>query len=134
MYFFFLMIEFIKEIWRFSRYVHWNKISGMVTKGLACLKRNLFTTLLGVILKLRCIAFYQMGLQATVPLKRLAMANIQEKRTECIGTNQWSQYLFHLIKPNKTHFQNILWEFNLLLHWHTEVQLISECLWDILMM
>lgn len=39
-------------------------------------------------LKLRCIAFYQMGLQATVPLKRLAMANIQEKRTECIGTNQ----------------------------------------------
>lgn len=85
-------------------------------------------------LKLRRIAFYQMGLQATLPLKRLAMANIQEKRTEHIGTNQWSQYLFHLIKPNKTHFQNILWEFNLLLHWHTEVQLISECLWNILMM
>lgn len=39
-------------------------------------------------LKQRHTALYQMGLQATVPLKRLAMANIQEKRTECIGTNQ----------------------------------------------
>lgn len=39
-------------------------------------------------LKLRRIAFYQMGLQATLPLKRLAVANIQEKRTEHIGTNQ----------------------------------------------
>lgn len=39
-------------------------------------------------LKQRHTAFYQMGLQATLPLKRLAMANIQEKPTECIGTNQ----------------------------------------------
>lgn len=39
-------------------------------------------------LKLRHIAFYQMGLQATLPLKRLAMANIQGKRTERTGTNQ----------------------------------------------
>lgn len=58
--------------------------------------------------KRRHTALYRMGLQATLPLKRLAMANIQEKHTECIGTNQWSQYVFHLIKPNKTHFQNIL--------------------------
>lgn len=39
-------------------------------------------------LKWRHAALYQMGLQATLPLQRLAMANIQEKRTECIGTNQ----------------------------------------------
>lgn len=39
-------------------------------------------------LKWRHIAFLQMGLQATLPLKRLAMANIQGKRTERIGTNQ----------------------------------------------
>lgn len=39
-------------------------------------------------LKQRHTALYQMVLQATLPLKRLAMANIQEKRTECIGTNQ----------------------------------------------
>lgn len=40
------------------------------------------------IIKLRCIALYQMGLQATLPLKRLAVANSQLKCTACIGTNQ----------------------------------------------
>lgn len=59
-------------------------------------------------LRLSHTAFYQMGSQATLPLRRLAMANVQEKRTERTGTNRRSQYLFHLIKLNKTRFQNIL--------------------------
>jgi len=81
------MVEFIMETLRFSRRVE-IKFLGCNQRACMLEEKLIYHPTWCDALKLRRFAFYQISLQATLPLKRLAMANIQEKRTECIGTNQ----------------------------------------------